>query len=336
MTRYARIAATGSALPSRHVGNDFFEERLETSDEWIHSRTGIRERRFAGDGETTASLSADAARRAFEAGGIAPEAIDLLVVGTVTPDRPLPSAAAYVQARLGLTGAAFDLNAACAGFVYGLEVAGRMVASGASEGAHVVGAETLSRVLDLEDRGTAELFGDGAGAAVVLPGEEPGLYGSVLNADGRGAGLLTIPAGGGEQPTTEETVRARDHFIHMPDGREVFKRAVTEMSATCRGLLEKSGVSADDVSLLVAHQANARIVRAVADRLGFDESRAVVDVERVGNTSAASVPIALDRAWRAGRLKPGDLVLTVAFGAGLTWGANLFRWTAPAPIEASA
>jgi 3-oxoacyl-[acyl-carrier-protein] synthase III len=227
-----------------------------------------------------------------------------------------------VQERLGLSGAAFDVAAACAGFIYASELASAQIATGGSETALVIGTEVLSRFLNFSDRSTCVLFGDGAGAAVLVPGQEPGLMGSVLECDGRYAKLLEIPAGGSRDPATEETVARGDHAIRMKDGKEVFKRAVV-------------GLAPEDVTLMVPHQANARIIRAVAERLRFPAERVFVDLEEVGNTSAASVPIALDHAWRQGRLRPGDVVLTAAFGAGLAWGANLLRWTAPPPPEAT-
>jgi 3-oxoacyl-[acyl-carrier-protein] synthase III len=329
--RHAVVAGVGSALPSREVPNSELERFVDTSDEWIFSRTGIRSRRFAGDGETAASMASDAAGRALESAGIDAGAIDLTVVATVSGDQPLPSTASFVQDRLGLSGAAFDLAAACAGFIYATEVASAQISTGKSETALVIGTEVLSRFLDFSDRTTCVLFGDGAGAAVLVPGEEPGVLGSILENDGRHARLLEIPAGGSARPASGETVEAHDHNIRMADGREVFKRAVVGMADASARLLEKAGMTPDDVSLLVPHQANGRIIKAVADRLSFPRERVFVDLERVGNTSAASVPVALDHAWRRGRLQPGDVVLTVAFGAGLAWGANLIRWTAPPP-----
>lgn len=327
----ARIAAVGSALPERVVTNEELSTLVDTSDEWIRSRTGIRARRFAGEGETAASMAADAGARALEAAGIDPSAVDLVVVATISGDQPLPSTAAFVQDRLGITGAAFDVAAACAGFIYATHVAAAQIATGGAETVLVAGTEVLSRFLDFTDRTTCVLFGDGAGAAVLVPGDEPGIIDSVLENQGRHARLLEIPAGGSREPASDGTVARRDHTIRMKDGREVFKRAVVGMSEACARLLDKSGFTPDDVSLLVPHQANGRIITAVAQRLSFPMDRVFVDLEMVGNTSAASVPIALDHAWRRGRLQPGDLVLTVAFGAGLAYGANLIRWTAEAP-----
>ncbi|HWO70546.1 MAG TPA: beta-ketoacyl-ACP synthase III [Actinomycetota bacterium] len=329
--RHAAVAGVGSALPARVIPNAWFASFVETSDEWIRERTGIRERRFAEDGQNTSDLATEAARRALESAGLPAEQVDLVLVATLTPDTPIPATAVRVQRKLGLTCPAFDLNAACAGFSYAMAAARAFIASGAAETVLVVGAEILSRVLDLTDRTTCVLFGDGAGAAVLVPADEPGVIGSVLGADGGAAELLVIPGGGSARPASPETVAAREHAIRMASGREVFKRAVVEMANACRELLEKSGYGPQDVDLLIPHQANARIMTAVAQRLGIDEERAVVDVAEVGNTSAASIPIALDRAWRAGRIAPGDLVLLTSFGAGLAWGANLIRWTMPGP-----
>ena len=328
--RHAAIAGTGSVLPDRVVPNQWFESFIDTSDEWIRERTGIKERHFALDDQVTSDLAAEAARLALDAAGVAPEQVDLLVCATCTPDTPIPSAAVWVQRKLGIGAPAFDVNAACAGFSYALSTGTAFIESGQAETVVVIGAEILSRVMDLYDRTTCILFGDGAGAVVLRRTESEGVLGSVLGADGSATEILLIPAGGSSRPATHETVDARDHAIRMPNGREVFKRAVVEMANACRQLLEKSGFTPDDVDVLIPHQANARIMIAVSERLGIGPDRAVVDVESVGNTSAASIPIALDRAWRAGRIRPGNLVLLTSFGAGLSWGANLIRWTGPA------
>lgn len=328
--RHATVAGLGSVLPERIVPNAEFEELVDTSDEWIRDRTGIRERHFAVDGEATSDLAVQAGRAALDAAGIAPEQLDMIVCATLTPDTPIPSAAVWVQRKLGISAPAFDLNAACAGFSYALSTGAAFVVAGQAESVLVIGAEVLSRVMDYTDRTTCILFGDGAGAVVLRPSESPGIVGSVLGADGRAAELLIIPAGGSASPASHQTVDARAHAIRMPNGRDVFKRAVVEMTNASRQLLEKSGYAPTDVDLLIPHQANSRIMIAVAERLGVPLDRAVVDVETVGNTSAASIPIALDRAWRDGRVRPGDLVLLTSFGAGLSWGANLIRWTGPA------
>jgi 3-oxoacyl-[acyl-carrier-protein] synthase-3 len=332
--RYARVGAVASALPARVVPNAFFETLVDTSDAWIRDRTGIRERRFAGEGESTATLAADAGAEALRRAGVSPSSVDLLIVATCTPERLLPSTAAFVQARLGMSGPAFDLNAACAGFAYALSVGEAQVRAGAADRVLIVGAEVLSRVLDLTDRTTCVLFGDGAGAVLLEPSEEPGVIDSLLALDGSQAELLTIPAGGAAEPTSAESVAGRRHFLRMLDGQSVFKSAVTSMAEASRALLEKAGLAPEDLAIVIGHQANARILAALGKRLGLPTEKVFIDIEEVGNTSAASIPIAIDRAWLAERLSPGDLVLTVAFGAGMAWGANLIRWTLPAPDPA--
>jgi 3-oxoacyl-[acyl-carrier-protein] synthase III len=318
------------------VPNSHFEAFVDTSDEWIRDRTGIGARHFAPPGQATSDLATEAARNALSSAGMAAEQIDLIIVGTLTPDRHLPAAAVYVQAKLGVSCPAFDLNAACAGFSYGTHVATGMIESGHAETVLVIGAEILSRRLNMADRTTCVLFGDGAGAAVLTPAAEPGVMATDLAADGTLANLLTIPAGGVEQEATPEAVADGRDKITMASGREVYRKAVVSMTDACRELMDKAGVRPDDISLLVPHQANARIMKTVADRLGIDASRSVMDIEEIGNTSAASIPIALDRAWRAGRVHPGDLLLMTSFGAGMAWGATLIRWTAPAPAGAVA
>lgn len=328
------VAGLGKYVPDKILSNHDLERMVDTSDEWIVQRTGIRERRIAERDETGAYMAKVACEQVLAGVGLTPEEVDVIVVGTASPDRLLPSQACDLQAVLGATNAAaFDVAAACSGFIYGLSVAEGMIASGQAQHILVVGSERLSTITDYSDRTTCILFGDGAGALVVRPADAPGILGSMLGADGSTAETLVIPAGGANMPASPETVARRDHSIRMPAGREVFKRAVTEMAGACRQLLEKSGHTPADVSLLVPHQANARIMNAVAQRLGIDPEHAVVDVAEVGNTSAASIPIALDRAWRAGRVEPGDLVLLTSFGAGLSWGANLMRWTAPKPAS---
>lgn len=327
--RHATVAGLGSILPDRIVPNEWFESFIDTSDEWIRDRTGIAERRFAVEGQTTSDLATEAARRALDSAGIAPAQLDLVVCATLTGDTPIPSTAVWMQRKLGISAPAFDINAACAGFSYGMTSATAFIESGQAETVLVAGAEILSRVMNFQDRTTCVLFGDGAGAVVLRRSQEPGVLGSVLGADGRAAEILIIPGGGSARPPSHGSLDAKDHTIHMPNGREVFKRAVVEMANACRELLEKSGHTPEDVDLLIPHQANARIMIAVAERLKIPMERAVVDVESVGNTSAASIPVALDRAWRAGRVRIGDLVLLTSFGAGLAWGANLIRWTGP-------
>jgi 3-oxoacyl-[acyl-carrier-protein] synthase III len=329
VTRHATITGVGSSLPPRIVPNSWFEDRIDTTDEWIRSRTGIEARRFVTDGVVTSDLAIEASRIALDDAGIPAEQIDVVICASVTGDTPFPSTAVWVQQKLGLSCPAFDVNAACAGYSYGLATATAFVEAGVADTILLIGAEVFSRILDFSDRQTCVLFGDGAGATVIQASERPGIEGTVLGADGTAAEILLMPAGGSREPATPETVAARRHRIQMPNGREVFKRAVMEMAASCREVLEKNGHTPDDVDLLIPHQANARIMVAVAERLGIPIERAVVDVAEVGNTSAASIPIALDRAYRAGRMKDGDLVLFTSFGAGLTWGATVMRWTMP-------
>lgn len=331
----ARIASVGSALPGRVVPNAYFESLLDTSDEWIRGRTGIRERRWAEPGQGTVALAAQAAAAALERAHLAPERVDLTVFATWTPDRWVPPASAALAGALGLSGWGFDLNGGCSGWVYALQVATAQIHAGAAERVLVVGSDVMSPFLNLTDRTTAILFGDGAGAAVLERAHEPGVIASVTGTDGSMAEQITVPGGGSREPATAGTIAAHRVTVHMPDGQTVFKRAVRSMADSCATVLEKSGFSVADVDAVVAHQANARIIRAVAARLGLAENVVWVDVAEVGNTSSASIPLALDRGWRGGRLRPGDLVLTTAFGAGFTWGANLIRWTAPMPGDAT-
>jgi 3-oxoacyl-[acyl-carrier-protein] synthase III len=302
------------------VPNTWFESSLETSDEWIRDRTGIRARHFVDEGVVTSDLAVQACRAALEVAGVSADQIDMLICATITGDMPFPATAVWAQEKLGISCPAFDIGAACAGFSYGLASATAFIEAGMAETVLLVGAEVFSKILDYTDRGTCVLFGDGAGAAVITASEAPGVEGTVLGADGRAAGILMMPTGG---------------LLQMSNGREVFKRAVTEMAASCRELLEKSGYTPDDVDVLIPHQANARIMTAVGERLGIAADRTIMDVADVGNTSAASIPVALDRAWRAGRIQEGNLVLFTSFGAGLTWGATLVRWTMLEPPESS-
>lgn len=333
MTRNVTISGVGSILPPRRVPNTWFESRVDTSDEWIRDRTGIEARHFADDSVVTSDLAVDAGKLALESAEIAPEQLDMIVCASVTGDVPFPATAVFVQQKLGVSCPAFDVNAACAGFSYGLSTATAFVKAGMADTVLLIGAEVFSRILDFSDRTTCVLFGDGAGAAVVGASDRLGIVGQTLGADGSAAEILLMPAGGVREPASAQTVQANRHRVIMPNGREVFKRAVTEMAASCRELLEKNGYTPDDVDVLIPHQANARIMKAVAERLRITDERAIVDVAEVGNTSAASIPIALDRAWRSGRIRDGDLVLFTSFGAGLTWGATLMRWTMrePAP-----
>jgi 3-oxoacyl-[acyl-carrier-protein] synthase-3 len=331
VTRHATISGVGSSLPPRLVPNTWFESLVDTTDEWIRDRTGIEARHFVEEGVVTSDLAVEAAGPALESAGIDASQIDLLVCASVTGDTPFPATSVWVQQKLGISCPSFDVNAACSGFSYGLSTATAFITAGMADTILLVGAEVFSSILDFTDRSTCVLFGDGAGAAVVQATHNPGILGNTLGADGTAAEILIMPGGGSREPATAETVAANRHRIFMPNGREVFKRAVTEMAGACRELLDKNGFTSDDVDLLIPHQANARIMIAVAERLKVPSERAVIDVAEVGNTSAASIPIALDRAWRAGRMNEGDLVLFTSFGAGLTWGATLMRWTMPEP-----
>jgi 3-oxoacyl-[acyl-carrier-protein] synthase-3 len=323
------ILGTGSYAPDRILTNEDLARMVDTSDEWIRARSGIRERRIASDEQATSDLGVLAGQRALDDAGVRASDIDLLIVATITPDLPMPATACFVQHKLGIpaTAACFDVNAACSGFIYGLDVACAMIASGRYKRALVIGAEKLSSVVDWQDRGTCLLFGDGAGAAVVGLGSKAGtgLIGTKLGALGEDTDLLNIPAGGSRVPTSAETVARGDHFIKMK-GKEVFKLAVRVMEEAARDILEQHSLAAHQIGLVIPHQANLRIIDAIAQYLELPVERFFVNVDRYGNTSAASIPIALDEARKAGRIKEGDLTLLVAFGAGLTYGSALIRW----------
>jgi len=328
-TRSTVILGTGSYAPERILTNDDLAKMVDTSDEWIRARSGIRERRIADAGTATSDLAIAAAQRALADAGVVAAAIDLVIVATITPDYPMPSTACVVQHKLGVptTAACFDVNAACSGFLYALDTACAMVGSGRYQKALVIGAEKLSSVVDWQDRGTCLLFGDGAGAAVIGISDQPGvgLIGTRLGALGEDTELLYIPAGGSRSATSAETIARGDHFIKMK-GKEVFKLAVRVMEEAARDILEQHGLAATQIGLVIPHQANLRIIDAIAQYLELPVERFFVNVDRYGNTSAASIPIALDEARRAGRIQSGDLTLLVAFGAGLTYGSALIRW----------
>lgn len=323
------ILGTGSYAPERVLTNDDLAAVVDTSDDWIRSRSGIRERHIAADGETASDMGVQAARRALEDAGLQPADIDLLIVATITPDMQMPAAACLIQHKLGIptTAACFDLNAACTGFIYALDTACAMVQSGRYRKGLVIGVEKLSAIIDWQDRTTCVLFGDGAGAAVVGMSDVPGrgLIGTRLGTNGEGVDLLYISHGGSTNPTTPESIARRDHCLRMK-GKEVFKQAVRVMDEAARDLLEQHQVRADQISLVIPHQANLRIIEAISQYLELPMDRFFVNLERYGNTSAASIPIALDEARRSGRIGPGDLTLLVAFGAGLTYGSALIRW----------
>jgi 3-oxoacyl-[acyl-carrier-protein] synthase-3 len=323
----AGIVGWGTAVPEQRVTNADLEARFDTSDAWIVDRTGIRERRVAGPGETTATLGTAAAAQAIKQARLTPADIDLLIVATATPEQPIPHTGAFVGDALGLRCGSFDLSAACAGFVYELVVGAAMLQAG-YEHVLIVGAETLSRIVDPDDRTTIVLFGDGAGAAVLArTNDEPGLLAWDLGCDGSAAGILEIPAGGSRKPTTPETVAAREHYLKMA-GQEVFRRAVRAVVDSARSTLARAGRTADDVQWFVPHQANARIIEAAGSRLGFEPDRTLVNIDRFGNTSSASIPLALFEGVDDGRVRAGDLVLCSGFGAGMTWASALVQWGA--------
>lgn len=318
------ILGTGSFLPSTIVTNVDLEKRLDTTDEWIRSRTGISERRIAGPSEGTSDLSASAALRALDAAGVSAAEIDLIVLATCTPDMPFPATSALVQSMIGAKSAAcFDLNAVCSGFAYALDVGHQMLRFGAYRRALVIGADIMSRTLDWSDRSTAVLFGDGAGAVVLGETTDGGILGSALGADGAGASLLCVPGGG----FLSEARSGGAQRCMVMNGREVYRFAVQVMGDAALEALEKCGVGTDEVALFIPHQANIRIIESAAKRLNLSMDRVFVNVDRTGNTSAASIAIGLDEAARSGRIRTGDIVVTVGFGAGLTWGANVIRWS---------
>jgi len=321
---YSRIAGTGSYLPEKVLTNADLEKLVDTNDEWIRERTGIRQRHVAAEGQTTSDLAVEAAKRAMDAAGVQAKDIDLLIVGTTTPDIIFPSTACLVQHRIGANGcAAFDINAACSGFIFALSTADKFVRSGAAKCALVIGAETLTRMLDWSDRGTCVLFGDGAGAVVLKPSDEPGILSTHLHADGAHKALLYNPVGvsaGFKLDEKNAGVRV------MMAGNDVFKVAVKTLDAVVEETLAANQLEKSAIDWLVPHQANLRIITATAKRLDMPMDRVVVTVDQHGNTSSASVPLALDHAVRSGMIQPGQLVLMEAFGGGFTWGSALVRF----------
>jgi 3-oxoacyl-[acyl-carrier-protein] synthase-3 len=323
------------SVPDRVLTNDDLSRTVDTSDEWIRTRTGIRERRVVSEeDETTSSLAVKAARAALEVADLSPRQLDTIIVATVTPDHPFPATACLVQDALGADHAsAFDLNAGCSGFVYGLSVGASLIASGQSDHVLVVGAETLSRITNWKDRNTCVLFGDGAGAVILSGGQgSGGVRATVLGADGSGGDLLILPAGGSRHPTSQQTLNGDLHFIQMK-GREVFRFATQAMAEATRDVAQRAGWALDEISLVIPHQANQRIIQASAKRLKLPPERVFTNLERYGNTSAASIPIALCEAVEQGRIKPHDRLILVGFGAGLTWAAAAIEWRVPLPVE---
>jgi 3-oxoacyl-[acyl-carrier-protein] synthase-3 len=322
------ISGTGSYAPETILTNDDLSRMVDTSDEWIRTRTGIRQRHIAGDTETTSDMATEAARRAIDNAGLEVGEIGLIIVGTVTPDMAFPNTACFVQHKLGLGKVpAFDLEAACSGFIYAMDVARSHMLVNNVKHALVIGAEKLSSITNWEDRTTCVLFGDGAGAIVLslVEEEETGVLDCLLGADGRESGILCVPGGGSASPYTVETIERSLHKIHM-QGNQVFKIAVRVMCQSALDIVERSGLKTENIDIVVPHQANNRIIEALSQRLNIGMERFMINLDRYGNTSAASIPIALDEAHHAGRLKPGGIVLMVAFGGGLTWAASVIRW----------
>ncbi len=326
------IRAIGVHTPERKLTNAELSSMVDTSDEWIKTRSGIAERRIAAPGENPSDMGAKAAAKALARAGLTPADVDLLIVATMTPDVPFPSTACLLQAKLGLRRdiPCFDVSAACSGFVYALQVARDMMRSGVYRRVLVVGAEKLSSVVDWSDRTTCVLFGDGAGAVLLETTAEKnvGLLGNLLGADGNNAELLHCVGGGSAAPATADSLRDGKHFLRM-NGKEVFRHAVRVMAESCERVLAQCNVKSEQVAWFIPHQANSRILEAVASQLNVGMDRFPSNLERYGNTSAASIPLALEEAWKDGKIKHGDLVLIVAFGAGLTWGATLLRWHEP-------
>lgn len=323
----AGIVGLGTYVPERILTNQDLEQMVDTSDEWIRTRTGIRERRVAGEDQAASDLAVLAAQRALDDAGISPQELDLIIVATNTPDMLFPATACLVQDRLGAGQAgAFDLLAGCTGFIYALAVGSQFIAAGGAGTVLIIGAEILSRITNWRDRNTCVLFGDGAGAAVLRPVPPGyGVLATKLGAQGAGGPLLCVPAGGSRQPACPETVATDLHFIHM-NGREVFKFAVKTMEESSLEVLQAAGLTPQELDFLIPHQANIRIIDAATRRLGLPLERVLVNVDRYGNTSTASIPLALEEALHQGRIKDGDNVVLVSFGAGLTWGATALRW----------
>jgi len=332
--RYAQITGWGMAVPEKVVTNDDLAKIVETSDEWITSHTGIKQRRIADGRETTLTLAVRAAQEALAVAGVMPGQLDLVIVATVTPEYLFPSTASLVQDRIGAVAAgAFDLSAGCSGFIYALSMAADAVRSGHADHVLVIGAETLSRIVDWKDRNTCVLFGDGAGAVVVSAcAEQCGIMASVLGSDGSGGDLLIVPGGGSRNPLSRELLERGDQFAKM-NGREVYRFATTIMPRATAAVVQKAGWQLEDVALVIPHQANVRIIDAAIKRLGLPADRFFVNIDRYGNTSSASIPIALCEAIAAGRINAGDRLVMVGFGAGLTWAAVALEWGIPEPAR---
>jgi 3-oxoacyl-[acyl-carrier-protein] synthase-3 len=330
--RYAQIVGWGKYVPSQILTNDDLAKMVDTSDDWIRARTGIVERRIADPRETTSTMSIKAARTALQVADVAPEQLDLIIVATATPDYLFPATACLVQDALGARRAgAFDLLAGCSGFVYGLGVGSQLIISGAYENVLVIGAETLSRIMDWTDRNTCVLFGDGAGALLLQASDAPGgVLSFTLGADGSGGDLLMLAGGGSRHPASAETIAQGLHYVRM-NGREVFRFATRIMGQAAKEAIQAAGLKIDDVDLFIPHQANIRIIQSAAKHLGLPMDKVFVNLERYGNTSCASIPIAFCEAIEEERIKPGDHLVLVSFGAGLTWAAAVAQWHVPLP-----
>ncbi len=323
---FVKFLGIGSATPEKVLTNQDFEEMIDTSDEWIRTRTGIAERRIAEPDVASSDLAYEACVKALEDASMDIEDIDGIIVGTITPDHFFPSTACVLQSRLGAKNAyAFDVSAGCSGFIYALHVAKGMVQSGTNKNLLVVGAEILSKIMNFDDRSTCILFGDGAGAAVISTADTPGIMSSCLGANGDHWELLWMPAGGSRMPTSKETIENGSHYLKM-EGREVFKEAVKALESSSLEAIRQADITPDDIDLLIPHQANYRIIDAVRKRLELPHEKVFSNLDKYGNTSSASVPLALDEAVKSGRLKKGDIVVFSAFGAGFTWGASVVRW----------
>lgn len=323
---FVRFLGTGSAAPEKVLANADLEKIVDTSDEWIQSRTGIRERRIADPGTATSDIAYDACVRALESASVEPRELDAIIVGTVTPDYIFPSTACLLQSRLGARHImAFDLLAGCSGFMYALQAGKGIISGGDAKKVLVVGAETLSTIMDFQDRSTCILFGDGAGAAVLSVSDTPGIMSITMGANGSQWQLLYMPGGGSRIPASEESLKNRAHFLKMA-GQEVFKEAVKAIESSSMEAIRLADLTPDDIDLFIPHQANYRILEAVRKRIGLPEEKVFSNLDRYGNTSSASVPIALDEAVRSGRVKKDDKILISVFGAGFTWGAAVINW----------
>jgi len=323
----ACIAGWGAAVPAGRLTNADLEARVDTSDQWIVERTGIRERRYAAEGETTATLAIEAGANAIKNAGLTPDAIDLLIVATTTPEQPIPHTGAFVGDGLGLRCGSFDINVGCAGFIYELVTGAALLQAGNLGHVLVIGCETLSRIVDPRDRGTCIIFGDGAAAVVLAPTTDDGagILGWDLGCDGSATGLVGLPAGGSRLPASQDTIDEGLHYLKM-QGQEVFRRAVRTVVESANVTVERSGITIDDIDWFIPHQANLRIIEAASSRLGIPSERTVVNIERYGNTSAASIPLAMSEAADDGRVRDGDLVLMSGMGAGMAWGSVVVRW----------